>query len=108
MWKRSLILAVLAILVLVAVAPISGNGPAASAALLGAAAPGAPGPAPQNPYTPAWLAAHHGQYDNIWTAEYETRLQQTAGAARPGLFGGLLPNYGPDVRMSNGNVLGSG
>ena len=32
----------------------------------------------QNPYTEAWLAANHGLYDNIWTAEYETRLQQAA------------------------------
>src|SRR4029434_7671380 len=32
----------------------------------------------QNPYTEAWLAANHGLYDNIWTAEDETRLQQAA------------------------------
>jgi len=32
----------------------------------------------QNPYTEAWLAANHGKFDNIWTAEYETRLQQAA------------------------------
>src|SRR5437773_4418113 len=59
----------------------------------------------QNPYSDAWLAANHGKYDNIWTAEYETRLQP----ATPGApLGGLLnPLYGPDVRMSNGNVLGS-
>ena len=60
----------------------------------------------QNPYTEAWLAANHGLYDNIWTAEYETRLQ----AAEPvlsDLLNVLTPNYGPDVRMSNGNVLGS-
>ena len=24
----------------------------------------------QNPYSDAWLAANHGKYDNIWTAEY--------------------------------------
>src|SRR6266536_2182577 len=62
----------------------------------------------QNPYSDVWLAANHGKYDNIWTAEYETRLQQAIRS--PGaLLGGLLnPLYGPDVRMSNGNVLGSG
>src|SRR6059058_3187185 len=38
----------------------------------------------QNPYSDAWLAANHGKYDNIWTAEYETRLQQAAlGASMP-------------------------
>src|SRR5947199_1363329 len=38
----------------------------------------------QNPYSDAWLAANHGKYDNIWTAEYETRLQQAAlGPSRP-------------------------
>src|SRR5690348_7308087 len=58
----------------------------------------------QNPYSDAWLAANHGKYDNIWTAEYETRLQQAVLSP-----GGLLnPLYGPDVRMSNGNVIGSG
>src|SRR5438105_15413412 len=30
----------------------------------------------QNPYAEAWLAVNPGKYDNIWTAEYETRLQQ--------------------------------
>src|SRR4030095_16769892 len=77
-------------------------------------APGQSGPAPagqpqrQNPYSDAWLAANHGKYDNIWTAEYETRLQQAIPS--PGvLLGGLLnPLYGPDARMSNGNLLGSG
>ena len=61
----------------------------------------------QNPYSDAWLAANHGKYENTWTAEYETRLQQAIRS--PGaLLGGLLnPLYGPDVRMSNGNVLGS-
>src|SRR5207248_3655935 len=61
----------------------------------------------QNPYSDAWLAANHGKYDNIWTAEYETRLQksaQTPGHLLPGL---LSPLYGVDVRMSNGNVIGS-
>src|SRR6266496_2128876 len=54
----------------------------------------------QNPYSDVWLAVNHGKYDNIWTAEYETRLQQ--GIQSPGtLLGGLLnPLYGPDVRMS--------
>ena len=62
----------------------------------------------QNPYPDAWLAVNHGKYNNIWTAEYETRLQQAIPS--PGaLLGGLLnPLYGPDVRMSSGNVLGSG
>src|SRR6266540_1377140 len=47
----------------------------------------------QNPYSDAWLAANHGKYDNIWTAEYETRLQQairSPGALLSGLLGGLL------------------
>ena len=61
----------------------------------------------QNPYTEAWLAANHGNYDNIWTAEYETRLQQAAEPVLSDLLNVLNPNYGPDVRMSNGNVLGS-
>jgi hypothetical protein len=60
----------------------------------------------QNPYSDAWLAANHGKFDNIWTAEYETRLQ----AAEPvlsNLLNMLVPNYGIDVRMSNGMLLGS-
>src|SRR5437867_10208303 len=61
----------------------------------------------QNPYTEAWLAANHGLYDNIWSAEYETRLQQAAEPVLSELLNVLTPNYGPDVRMSNGNVLGS-
>ena len=65
----------------------------------------------QNPYSEAWLAANHGKYDNIWTAEYETRLQQAMGlpgAQLGGLMGGLVnPLYGVDLRMSNGNVIGS-
>jgi hypothetical protein len=63
--------------------------------------------AKQNPYTEAWLAANHGKYDNIWTAEYETRLQQAAGPLLSNPLNVLVPNYGPDVRMSNGMVLGS-
>src|SRR6266496_2477839 len=62
----------------------------------------------QNPYSDAWLAANHGKYDNIWTAEYETRLQQAAEPVLSDLLNVLTPNYGIDVRMSNGNVLGSG
>src|SRR5215831_1650669 len=61
----------------------------------------------QNPYSDAWLAVNHGKYDNIWTAEYETRLQksaQTPGDLLPAL---LNPLYGVDVRISNGNVIGS-
>src|SRR6059058_1470889 len=61
----------------------------------------------QNPYTEAWLAANHGKFDNIWTAEYETRLQQAAEPVLRALFNVLTPNYGPDVRMSNGMLLGS-
>ena len=61
----------------------------------------------QNPYTEAWLAANHGKYDNIWTAEYETRLQQAAEPVLSDLLNVLTPNYGPDVRMSNGMLLGS-
>src|SRR6266705_1916035 len=61
----------------------------------------------QNPYTEAWLAANHGLYDNIWTAEYETRLQQAAEPVLSELLNVLTPNYGPDVRMSNGILLGS-
>jgi hypothetical protein len=62
----------------------------------------------QNPYSDAWLAVNHGKYDNIWTAEYENRLQPATPGGLPGLMGGLLnPLYGPDVRISNGNVIGS-
>jgi hypothetical protein len=61
----------------------------------------------QNPYTEAWLAANHGKFDNIWTAEYETRLQQAAEPVLSDLLNVLTPNYGPDVRMSNGMLLGS-
>ena len=51
---------------------------------------------------------NHGKYDNIWTAEYETRLQQAAKPVLSDLLEVLTPNYGVDVRISNGNVLGSG
>ena len=61
----------------------------------------------QNPYTEAWLAANHGKYDNIWTAEYETRLQRAAEPVLSDLLNVLTPSYGPDVRMSNGMLLGS-
>jgi hypothetical protein len=61
----------------------------------------------QNPYTEAWLAANHGKLDNIWTAEYETRLQQAAEPVLSHLLKALVPNYGVDVRMSNGMLLGS-
>jgi hypothetical protein len=61
----------------------------------------------QNPYSDAWLAANHGKYDNIWTAEYETRLQKSAETPGDLLPGLLSPLYGVDVRMSNGNVIGS-
>src|SRR5256714_15292488 len=90
-------------IVLFALGKASGqSGPAA------AGQPLAPQVQRQNPYPDAWLAVNHGKYDNIWTAEYETRLQQAIPS--PGtLLGGLLnPLYGPDVRISNGNVLGSG
>jgi hypothetical protein len=57
------------------------------------------------------LAANHGKFDNTWTAAYEAQLQSKA--AQPGspldsLLKTLSPLYGVDVRMSNGNVLGSG
>src|SRR5437764_7181857 len=61
----------------------------------------------QNPYSDVWLAVNHGKYDNIWTAEYETRLQQAGEPVLSDVLNVLTPNYGPDVRMSNGNVLGS-
>src|SRR5215217_4524112 len=61
----------------------------------------------QNPYTEVWLAANHGKYDNIWTAEYETRLQQGAEPVLSALLKVLVPNYGVDVRISNGMLLGS-
>jgi len=61
----------------------------------------------QNPYSEAWLAANHGKFDNIWTAEYETRLQQAAEPVLSNLLNVLAPNYGIDVRMSNGMLLGS-
>jgi hypothetical protein len=74
----------------------------------GPATAGQPQVQRQNPYSDAWLAANHGKYDNIWTAEYETRLQQAIPSPGALLGGPLNPLYGPDVRMSNGNVLGSG
>src|SRR5206468_1592102 len=81
-------------------------------AALGASMPANGSTAPQvqrqNPYSAAWLAANHGKYENTWTAEYETRLQQAAEPVLSDLLNVLTPNYGPDVRMSNGNVLGSG
>jgi len=46
----------------------------------------------QNPYTEAWLAANHGKFDNIWTAEYETRLQQAAEPVLSDLLNVLTPN----------------
>src|SRR5262249_59135493 len=49
----------------------------------------------QNPYTEAWLAANHGKFDNIWTAEYETRLQQAAEPVLSALSNVLTPDYGP-------------
>src|SRR5215204_3693636 len=63
----------------------------------------------QNPYSEAWLAQYHGMFDNAWTAEYETRLQQQAGAGSllAPLFKALSPFYGPDVRMSNAAFAGS-
>ena len=45
----------------------------------------------QNPYSDAWLAANHGKYDNIWTAEYETRLQQAAEPSLSDLLSVLTP-----------------
>src|SRR5262249_3292303 len=61
----------------------------------------------QNPYSDAWLAVNHGKYDNIWTAEYEPRLQKSAQTPSDLLPALLSPLYGVDVRMSNGNVIGS-
>src|SRR5438552_5868103 len=89
--------------VLFALGKASGqSGPAA------AGQPLAPQVQRQNPYSDAWLAVNHGKYDNIWTAEYETRLQKSAQTPADQLPGLLTPLYGVDVRMSNGNVLGSG
>src|SRR4029450_7927470 len=53
----------------------------------------------QNPYTDAWLAANHGLYDNIWTAEYETRLQQAAESVLSDLLEVLTPNNATHVRL---------
>jgi hypothetical protein len=94
-------------LALAAVAPFAAGLPA-----VGAAGPPAANVAPQaqrpNPFSDAWLAANHGKFDNAWTAEYETR-QQKAPPSGPlaALKAALGPLYGPDSRMSNGNVLGS-
>src|SRR5438270_1085718 len=60
-----------------------------------------------SPDAEARLAANHGKFDNIWTAEYETRLQRAAEPVLSNLLNVLTPNYGPDVRMSNGMLLGS-
>ncbi|PZR99462.1 MAG: hypothetical protein DLM69_07360, partial [Candidatus Chloroheliales bacterium] len=64
----------------------------------------------QNPFSKEWLAANHGKFDNSWTAAYETALQQQAHPDLLGTAGSSAngPAFGTDVRMSNGNVLGSG
>jgi len=102
MLRRIAILVVLASVAVAAPGPTAQNRAGARAAPVPLPAPvGAPQPPRPNPFSDAWLAANHGKYDNIWTAEYESRLQQAAGSAVPGLFGGLRPAYGPDVRQSN-------
>jgi hypothetical protein len=65
----------------------------------------APGAVTGAPYSPAWLAANHGRFDNRWTAAYEAQaLALPAGYAASGA---LAPLYGADVRMTGGG-LGSG
>ncbi|HUS16602.1 MAG TPA: exo-alpha-sialidase, partial [Chloroflexia bacterium] len=101
MRKRLAVLFVLVSGVLAALPPVT-NGPSAGAAqapLSGLAGDGTG--AGRNPFTDAWLAANHGLADNIWTAEYESRLQRAPGAMPAGSVPSLLPAYGPDVRMSN-------
>src|SRR5436309_5153105 len=61
----------------------------------------------QNPHSEAWLGAQPRLYGNLRAAEYETRLQQAAEPVLSDLLNVLTPNYGPDVRMSNGMLLGS-
>ncbi|MGI8589103.1 MAG: S-layer homology domain-containing protein [Chloroflexia bacterium] len=108
MWKRISMIGVGLLLAAAALVPLSNGLPDAQAAMTAPNTAGAP-PPHQNPYSDAWLAANHGKFDNIWTAEYESRLQAGPGGVAADAFKGLLsPLYGPDVRMSNGSLLGSG
>src|SRR3954451_10096450 len=107
MWKRTWIIALLGVLALAALIPLNAGLPTFGAALPAGSSANGPPPPRQNPYSDAWLAANHGIFDNIWTAEYETRLQKSAKAPGDLLKRLLSPLYGVDVRMSNGNLLGS-
>jgi hypothetical protein len=61
------------------------------------------------------MKVNHGKYDNVLTALYERWLagEDASGKSTGAGNGNSSPNkafsplYGPDVRMSNGNVLGS-
>src|SRR5438552_5597740 len=55
------------------------------------------------------MKTNHGKYDNALTALYEQQLAANSAKSGPaGLLKGILsPLYGVDVRISNGNVLGS-
>ncbi|HUS15219.1 MAG TPA: sialidase family protein, partial [Chloroflexia bacterium] len=106
MAKRYWLFLVGALLALTALAPLAGNFAARAASP--AVVAGAPSAQDSNPYSEAWLASNHGLFDNAWTADYEVRLQKAMAPAAPSAAGLLSPLYGPDVRMSNGNVLTSG
>src|SRR3954451_18760857 len=65
---------------------------------------------------PADMRLNHGKYDNALTAAYEQWLAgqyvaekgSGSGSGASGAAGPFSPLYGPDVRMSNGNLLSSG
>jgi hypothetical protein len=97
MWKRSVIVLVFGSLAVGALMILGDSHFPAQAAQ--------PPVAPRsNPFSTSWLAAYHGLFDNIWTAEYESRGQVPAQArstsrSLSSLISPLQPNA--DVRMSN-------
>jgi hypothetical protein len=101
MLKRIVVVALLCSLTVAAlIIPARAQPPAAAALPSFSGAP----PAPRtNPFSDSWLAAYHGLFDNIWTAEYESRSQQPAqrppAGSLPGPLAPIVPNS--DVRMSN-------
>jgi hypothetical protein len=104
MWKRIVVVSVLVSLAVAALLLPGGTPPPAGAEQPSPSFAGAP-PAPRtNPFSDSWLAAYHGLFDNIWTAEYESRGQPPAQG--PSVGGSLPRPLAPleplsDVRMSS-------
>ena len=97
MWKRSVLVLVFGSLTVGALVALSGSHLPAQAAQ-------PPVAARTNPFSTSWLAAYHGLFDNIWTAEYESRGQAPAQArSRNRDLSALISPFQPnaDVRMSN-------